>query len=306
VARLAADRADAGGGLLLPAEDRRCWGRGCRHRALAVLTPPGRRDAGPGPARAGGPSAGGGAEMGRSCITVDTIVTRYESVLLIPGAARLSALRSSQMAVGQSHPAAGPGGVRVAALAGAVCPRVVSRPVDGGSARAGPGPGARVSPLPQEWRCLVSGGRCFSLPSHPLETFAISSAIRILSLSSTMQRTEVAKWPDQAQDVTISTHLTEEGRGGEGGRGKEKGEEERDEEGVEANNLVSWRHVRGRWAFAICRGSRARMPALAQSCASTRTEPSQHACRAALARVQSHEPAPAFSHRLATGRAADA
>jgi hypothetical protein len=85
--------------------------------------------------------------------------------------------------------------------------------------------------------------------------------------------------PGRAQDVTVtaSAYLPEEGRGGEGVRGKGEGEEERNEEERGANNLVSWMHVLY-WAFRYMHG---------QQCASAgvQTELCQHEHRAKQARA---------------------
>jgi hypothetical protein len=119
---------------------------------------------------------------------------------------------------------------------------------------------------------------------------------------------DLSRWPGRAQDVTESAHLTEEGRGGEGGREKGEGEEERDEEGRGANDMVSWRHVQLqsfpymygpqgenagaraelRWHAHTGRAKPARSRAAlvrAQSHALTRAEPCLHARGRALARA---------------------
>ncbi len=82
------------------------------------------------------------------------------------------------------------------------------------------------------------------------------------------------------------------GKGGRRGRGEGEGEDERDEEGRGANNLVSWRNVRGLRPFAICMdrrvhggGERRAVTARAHDQASTHAELCWHACRATNLRL---------------------
>ncbi len=76
----------------------------------------------------------------------------------------------------------------------------------------------------------------------------LAMSTKQLKLLLGRQRRKARTGGPVGHDVTASAHLTEEGRGGEGGQGEGEGEEERDEEERGANDLVScqWRHVLSR------------------------------------------------------------
>jgi hypothetical protein len=91
------------------------------------------------------------------------------------------------------------------------------------------------------------------------------------------------QWPCRVQDVTASAHLTEEGRGGEGCRGKgERGGEAGGGEGGKQSGQLEARAVVGLSLYVCATGRecrralRAAAPARAQSHGRTRPEPRLH------------------------------